>query len=692
MDPVDDAPGLFRLACVLLFLPLLTGSGLAAQGKLPAESYEVNKIRLNVEGTTSPDVYREALQTAETPARFWTFLYNDVYKKLGSKPQYFDPILFDGDVLRLRQYLKDHGYSHAVVDTSLTFDERGKRVDLTILVKENRRSIIDTLKILGIDSVASDVKKEIYEGLLIKRGDGYVKDLIEQEQLRVLRIFRNSGYTNVRVDNVPALLYLSTDDYTLTLSYHPGSRYTFGGVALVTGADEIDSTIVYRQLDFATGQVYNEQKRTESEQNLVRLGIFESAKIEAGIPVDSTNPPSIPVRILLRSRDLQEVTPELLVDDENNALNAGLGIGYNNRNFYGQARNLSANLRFRLQSIQDLNISGALKDGIKEPTLLTKTELQTQVVQPYFFTNRTSASWTISAAYEKQEFYDLNTLINRIGLTTKFTDNTVGFADWNLERVGVSISDTTRVDITTFTGTREKQFNSILTLTLQQDKTNDVFSPSLGYYQSVSVEEAGVIPKLFNSLGSGLPYSEYYKLSFLERHYFSNGGRKSVVWAFRIRGGVAELYDPNNTTPVPPTRKFFAGGSGSIRGWKSRDLAVFDNPDQGGNVILEGNVETRVSLFPASGKFWFFNLDNIMGVVFIDYGNLWNKLREIQPANIAIAAGTGLRYETFVGPLRFDLGLRVYDPKEPAGQRWIFSKKLLTGSFSVIQVGIGQAF
>jgi len=197
---------------------------------------------------------------------------------------------------------------------------------------------------------------------------------------------------------------------------------------------------------------------------------------------------------------------------------------------------------------------------------------------------------------------------------------------------------------------------------------------------------------LFNSLGSGLPYSQYYKFSFLERHYFSNGGRKSVVWAFRLRGGVAELYDPNNTTPVPPTRKFFAGGSGSIRGWKSRDLAAFENPDQGGNVILEGNIESRISLFPESGKFWFFNLDNIMGVVFVDYGNLWNKLMEIQPANIAIAAGTGLRYETFVGPLRFDLGLRVYDPKEPAGQRWIFSKKLLTGSFSVIQVGIGQAF
>lgn len=268
----------------------------------------------------------------------------------------------------------------------------------------------------------------------------------------------------------------------------------------------------------------------------------------------------------------------------------------------------------------------------------------------------------------------------------------VGFVDWNLERVGVSISDTTKVSPTDFTGTREKQFNSILTLTLQQDRTNDVFSPSHGSFQSVSVEEAGLIPKLFGSFGSGLPYSQYYEFSFITRDYFSDGGSNPVVWAFRVHAGVAELYDPDNDTPVPPTRKFYAGGSGSIRGWKSRDLAAFDNPDQGGNVILEGNIEARASLFPESGKLLFLNLDNILGVMFIDYGNLWNGLSEIKGNSIAIAAGTGLRYATFVGPLRFDLGFRVYDPKETPSQQWIFRQKFFTGSFSIIQIGIGQAF
>jgi outer membrane translocation and assembly module TamA len=86
------------------------------------------------------------------------------------------------------------------------------------------------------------------------------------------------------------------------------------------------------------------------------------------------------------------------------------------------------------------------------------------------------------------------------------------------------------------------------------------------------------------------------------------------------------------------------------------------------------------------------NLDNIMGVMFVDYGNLWNGLTEINGNSIAIAAGFGLRYETFVGPLRFDLGLRVYDPKEAPERQWLFNRKILMESFSVVHIGIGQAF
>jgi len=690
--PIALIPRLFCGGMLGVFFLFNSSASFAFQSKSAAEQYEVNEILFKIDGGISKDVYRGLIQTVETPARLWTYLYNNVYKNIGSKPEYYDPVLFQGDIMRLRQYLRDNGFSHAVVDTSLLFDTVGKRVNLEISIQENRRSVIDTLSVAGIDSLPPAIKKDVFDGLLVKQGSPFVKANVEQERLRVLRILLNNGYTYAGIDSVTAVRYYSTDNYSVKFWYRPGERYVFGSVSINLNQWDVDSTVVIRELDFSPGQVYSEEKKMESEQNLNHLGLFESAKIESQTPLDTVVPPAIPIRIILRSRELQEVTPEFLVDDENSTLNSGLGIGYNHRNFYGDARSLSARMRFRLESIDNLDIPGVFNKGLNEPSLLTTSDLQMQMVQPYFFSNKTSASWTVSTQYEKQVYYSLNTLRNRIGFSDKFSTNTIGFADWNLERVGVSFSDTTKVNPADFTGTREKQFNSIVTLTLQQDKTNDVFSPSLGFFRSISVEEAGLIPKLLNSFGSGLPYSEYYKVEFQNRYYFSSGGLKSVVWAFRLHGGVAELFDPDNNTPVPPTRKFYAGGNGSIRGWKSFDLASFDNPAQGGNVILEGNIETRVTLFPESGKLLFFNLDNILGVMFLDCGNLWNGLPEIKGRSIAIAAGTGLRYATFVGPLRFDLGFRVYDPKETPSQQWIFKQKFFTGSFSVVQVGIGQAF
>ena len=193
-------------------------------------------------------------------------------------------MLFEGDIMRLRQYLRDNGYSHGLVDTSLCFDTEEKRVDLEISIHENKRSIIDTLSVMGVDSLPSSIKKEIFDGLLVKQGSPFVKANIEQERLRVLRILLNNGYTYAGIDSVTAVRYYSTDNYSVKFWYRPGQRYVFGSVDINLNQWEVDSTVVIRELDFAPGQVYSEEKKMESEQNLNRLGLFESAKIESQSP------------------------------------------------------------------------------------------------------------------------------------------------------------------------------------------------------------------------------------------------------------------------------------------------------------------------------------------------------------------------------------------------------------------------
>jgi len=143
-------------------------------------------------------------------------------------------------------------------------------------------------------------------------------------------------------------------------------------------------------------------------------------------------------------------------------------------------------------------------------------------------------------------------------------------------------------------------------------------------------------------------------------------------------------------------RRFFAGGSGSLRGWKSRDLgAMPQNEIQfGGNFILEGSYEMRVNHFRGFGKLWFINLENLWMVYFLDAGNVWSDVITFKPRDIGIAAGFGIRYETVFGPFRIDFGFRVYDPKEIPRTQWIVKKRFFGDVLKngVLHFGLGHAF
>ena len=114
---------------------------------------------------------------------------------------------------------------------------------------------------------------------------------------------------------------------------------------------------------------------------------------------------------------------------------------------------------------------------------------------------------------------------------------------------------------------------------------------------------------------------------------------------------------------VPLAERFFLGGPYSIRGFKSRSLSPAD-PNTG--ELIGGNKELFMNLewiFPIVGEYGF------KGVVFFDSGNAyrqgdwpWNgeKLR--------FAAGTGVRWYSPMGPLRFEWGWNL-NPKAGEQER-----------------------
>ncbi len=649
---------------------------------------EISNLELTAEGKIYPDELLSQMATQETPWFLWVFFNEQITDRLGAPRRFFNQIIFEQDIYHLKDYLGERGYFNAEIDTVVVFSNDKNTVDISVTVKEHYRSVVDTITIAGLENLDGNLRNEILNNCKVKVKEPYARSQIAAEQNRVIRILQNSGYPTASVDDVVQQRFASTNNISIHIRYKPGKKFVFGKVELPKEKADVEDDVLLRQLDFETGQMYNEEKRIESEQNLNRLGLFENVSLSPSFIEDSSETATAPLRITLRTLEFQELTPEFLVVSENNELfSTGFGLSYKHRNLLGDARNFSITANARVNRIEQLNFGGAFQEGLKEPTLFVKSSAQSQLVFPYFYSNRTSAIVSLTGEAEKQPDYTLNTLRARLGFVSKLATYTSLFTDFNIERVDpkFTIASKLQVDDTT------KQFNIIEALTLQRDKTNNPFSPSEGFFHSITIEEGGLLSKSVGGLG--LPYSEYYKTSILVKHYFSGEKIKSNVLALKFKGGFAELYNLQNSTPVPLPRRFFTGGSGSVRAWKDKTLSSFGDTLIGGNIAFEGSIENRIQLFPNGGiLFKSIELERLWTVLFLDFGNTWVRFKNIETKDIALAIGFGLRYETFIGPFRVDAAWRMYDPKAPENERWLYKQTFLRNSYSLVHFGIGHAF
>jgi outer membrane protein assembly factor BamA len=136
---------------------------------------------------------------------------------------------------------------------------------------------------------------------------------------------------------------------------------------------------------------------------------------------------------------------------------------------------------------------------------------------------------------------------------------------------------------------------------------------------------------------------------------------------------------------MPRSELFLAGGGTTVRGYDEESLGPrVGSETWGGLALIVLNTELRLPLF------W-----RLAGAFFLDAGNAWADYRQISvsrftrawtdsdysPLDVAYGIGVGLRFETIVGPVRLDYGLKV-----GRGQRDAF------GSTSAWHFALGQAF
>lgn len=668
---------------------------------------EVSKIKIQGNNFFDDSKIMESLITKETPGVISKFLYKIFGDKFGRPNEYFYEDIFLSDIERLKLLYADYGFFDIQITPEYYISKDTTQLDIHLKIIENKRATIDTVIYRGIENCEGIYLQEILTGALVKKGDYYQKNIINEEANRVVDFIANKGYPFVTIvpESSRAERFFSSNSFKIIYFFSPNKRYRFGDVDIMVTPPRPDITgdIINQYLEFQKGEIVSKNKIITSERNLNRLGLFESARIDIKkeIMADSMN--VMPVIINLKPKNRHELTPELILSDEDNTFNLGVGLGYTNRNFLGNARNFTSRIRVNTQSILDWNFERVFnKNGLNDETVQGIAELNFQIVQPYLFTKYLNGSWTLSLLADKKNFYLVTLIRNKIGLVNQFATYTTGYFEWILERSNVNwLEDTikTGLSITRLKQEQQPQFNSIFSFTLQRDKTNDIFSPTEGFFHSISLEESGIMQSIFKNLQPAIPFTQFYKITVSGRWYKDLTRRKFNIFALKLKAGIQDKYGEsksNQEKSIPLSRRFFAGGSGSIRAWKTRTLGAMPQPEiqLGGNIIFEGNLEFRVNHWQGFGKLWFLNMDNLWGAYFLDFGNVWNNIKSVKAKDLALACGFGIRYDTFVGPIRLDYAFKVYDPMAPSTNRWIINNKFFKETLNngVINFGIGHAF
>jgi len=569
-----------------------------------------------------PDALRSVLATRESSWLPWR------------TPRYFDPESFELDLRRIVAYYQDRGFPDArVVSQEVDVDSRAQQVDIRIRVEEGEPDRIAEVQLEGFEAITPEDQRALRDALPIEPGAIAVRSDILAGGEQAVSVLKNQGfpYATVRVEQ------RTVDPHRVRVRYEatPGARAFFGAIDVV-GNLSVDDDIVRRQLAYRPGELFRLDRVQESQRRVYGLELFQFATVdavEAGTPVD------VPTRVTVTEGDHRRLDLSVGWGTEERLRGEA---AWRHVNFYGGARTLATRAKW-----------SALEQGG-----------EFDFRQPYLFAPGLALSLNGHTWYANELAYTARSSGGRMSVDGRPSRTVTWTATYAHEFTSSRISNAALLDLTQRdvlialglnpTTGRQEGVHAALSLNLQRVTTDSLLDPRHGYSAAIQLEQAGtVLPGDYN----------YSGLTIDVRGYLPRGD--SVVLAGRVHAGT--LDPAGSPMNVPFFKRYFLGGSTSLRGWGRFEVSPLSGPGLpiGGLSMFEASAEIRAAAWRGLGL-----------VGFVDAGNVWSDAWEWQPGDLRYDAGPGLRYPTPVGPLRVDLAYQLTPTPEllvdgrPQQRRW----------------------
>lgn len=495
----------------------------------------------------------------------------------------------------------------------------------------------------------------------------------------------------------------------------------YGGMTIIRGRNNfLRSTTIRRNNYLKSGSYYSDYNMTRTYEAFSKMGAIKQVNISSTpAPEDSTK--LLNTTIILLPANTHWFKAAL--DGTNSAGDIGVApsVSYQNQNLFNGGEQLGISLKGAYEFVTGDKSTNLMKQNYYE------YGAETSLSVPLFMIPWLKKSWReLPSATTKLSVGLTNQ--HRTDYTRQFFNLTINYG-WSTKsnriRHGLDLFDINYIRMPWVSQTFDSLYlqnndNPLLaesyknqlvarttyTATFTNGRRLNALSPT--YNLRTSLEVAGILPRLITSVSGakrdkfgkkeilGVAYAEYVKgiIDYTRTFYLS----KRHSWAYHAVLGLAYPYGNSNILPFET--RFFAGGSNGIRGWSTRSLGPgayrttnnsgTDFVNHTGDMKLEFSIENRQKITQL-----------LEFAQFIDAGNIWTlKDYADQPGGqfklnnfykeIAASYGVGLRIDLDFLLLRFDVGMKAYDPGLIQSERFVLFKPRLNRA--AFHFGIGYPF
>ncbi len=517
------------------------------------------------------------------------------------------------DAMMLTFFYLNHGYLKVKVQPAKVSISKDKRyLFISFQITEGKQYKIGVLTMSG-DILTT--KEELLSQLKTKTGDIYSqKDLEEDMQLLSDR-YGDEGYAYANI--VPQT---QANDETLTadinLAIEKGKQITIERINIMGNTTTRDK-VIRREMKLKEDDRYSERLLRESRMKLMQLGYFEE--------VNFATPRG--------SRDDTMILNITVKEKPTGSFNIGAGFS-------------SIEHFILTASVSKENFFGYGISGSVSAELSTKRQFfMLSVRDPYFL----DSQWIVGLQGYRNayNYIDFRRVSNGgdVTLGHRFFENWTAELGYQLEQV--ELSDFSFA-VPQFFRTDASGVTSALNLSLVNDRRDNRITPRSGTYGILTNEISGT------KLGGS---NDFYRVNLKAMFYEPIIKKKLVMKQFARIGYIDSL----NENPVPLFERFFVGGPNSLRGFYPNSvgptLRIPSSPSGGEEQFVYGG--NKILVIINELEWWIYEPAGISLVGFFDAGNSYAEDENYSISNIRMDYGFGLRWNSPMGPMRFEWGIPI---------------------------------